>query len=539
MIRMFCALIVFCFLGFLAIIAQEGESSHKEETIETHAEKVTDGKHEKTDDHAKHGDTAHDDHSHHAPGAYHLDGKGVSLWWCLPFIGILLSIALFPLVAPHFWHHHYGKISLTWGLIFLIPFAIWGNGGHDSFNTTMFYILEVYILEFIPFIVLLMSLFAVTGGIALTGTLRGSPKVNTILLGIGVVVASWMGTTGAAMLLIRPVLKANAWRKKKVHVVVFFIFLVANIGGSLTPLGDPPLFLGFLKGVSFFWTTTALFIPYVIASVILLAIFFVVDKYFYDKEDAPPFDGEKEPLGIQGLHNFILLAGVVGAVVLSGVWKSKIIDPVTGKEIVENILLDLSGLGYAVKMSYGQSVMIILLVIITVISMLTTKKSIRELNGFTWEPILEVAKLFATIFITMVPAIAILKAGEAGALKAVINSVMKDGQPVNEMFFWATGILSSFLDNAPTYVVFFETASGDAVKLMGEMKHTLAAISMGAVFMGANTYIGNAPNFMVKAIAEESGVKMPSFFGYMVWTLIFLIPTFMFLTLIKAWTFSL
>ena len=621
----------------------------KESTTEQHKEIV---KGKDASSHSEHGhahEQAHH-HSFHPPGAYHLNGEHVSLWWCLPFLGILLSIALLPLFSPKLWHHHYGKISLFWGLAFMVPFALMGNGD-DSLKTSFFYFFEVYILEFIPFIVLLMALFAVTGGIALTGTLRGSPKVNTILLGIGVLIASWMGTTGAAMLLIRPVMKANAWREKKVHVIVFFIFLVANIGGSLTPLGDPPLFLGFLKGVSFFWTTTALFIPYVIASTILLIVFFIVDSYFFKKEGTPPDDGEKIPLAIKGKVNFLLMIAIVGSVVLSGIWKSKIEKPIPPnqieksiadsitkenfeiaksetltfiyhkadnkvtslfstkefkltqkqgsvivkgkltdplrteikalgyqikerkenfeiwkdlsydlqkkvheahyhlkagkgnakilKSLPENVMLDLGGLGLAVQMSYGQGTMIILLIVITFISMRITPKAIRELNVFNWEPILEVAKLFATIFITMVPAIAILKAGTDGALSSVIDSVFDGDKPVNAMFFWATGILSSFLDNAPTYVVFFETASGDANKLMGEMKATLAAISMGAVFMGANTYIGNAPNFMVKSIAEEGGIKMPSFFGYMVWSGIFLIPTFIFLSLIKAWNFSL
>ncbi len=524
MIKEISASLVFVVMSFLGAFGQETMNRHViVEDERKNAKKFSGSKHAEPVTHKQDVETVakshlHDDH--HEPYVYHLDGKNASLWWCMPFAGILLSIALLPLLAPHFWHHHYGKVSLAWGLLFLIPFAIWGNSGYESFNTAIFYILEVYILEFIPFIVLLMALFAVTGGIVLTGTLRGSPQVNTLILGIGVLLASWMGTTGAAMLLIRPILRANAWRKKKVHVVIFFIFLVANIGGSLTALGDPPLFLGFLNGVSFFWTTKALLIPYLITSVILLVIFFMVDKYYYSKEGTPPFDGKKEPLGIQGSHNFVLLAAIVGAVVLSGTWKSNIVDLSTGKEIIENVLLDLSWFGYAVKMSYGKSAMIILLILITIASMMTTKKSIRELNGFTWEPILEVGKLFASIFVTMVPVIAILKAGDAGALKAVINSVMKDGEPVNEMFFWATGALSSFLDNAPTYVLFFETASGDATRLMGEMKHTLAAISMGAVFMGANTYIGNAPNFMVKAIAEESGVPMPSFFGYMAWSVV-------------------
>ncbi len=452
----------------------------------------------------------------HAP---HLDGSRVSAWWVIPFMGILLSIAIFPLVMPSFWHHHYGKISLFWGSSFIILF-----GMYYGFEMAEFYLLEVYLSEFIPFIVLLLSLFTVAGGVRLTGSLRGSPVVNTLLLLIGTILASWMGTTGAAMLLIRPTIRANAWRHYKVHIIVFFIFLVANIGGSLTPLGDPPLFLGFLKGVSFFWTTKHMFMPMITISSMLLFIFFIIDTILYKKEKRVPDDGTKSPLQLEGKVNLLLLPLIVGAVLISGIWHPDTTNPNDWA---------ISAWGTCL-MTKGVLVQVILLLLIAVISWKITPMTVRSGNGFTWEPIREVAKLFATIFITMVPPIAILRAGNEGALKFVIGIVRNPdtGEFVNRMFFWATGILSSFLDNAPTYVVFFNTAGGNAQELMTTFSGTLLAISAGAVFMGANTYIGNAPNFMVKSIAEENHIKMPSFFGYMVWSVGILAPLFYIVSLI-------
>ncbi len=453
------------------------------------------------------------------PGAPHLEGGELGLVWVAPFAGILLSIAIFPLLAPHFWHSHFGKVSAFWAFAFLIPFTIF-----HGFDLALFEVLHVGFLEYLPFIILLLSLFTVAGGVRVTGKLRGTPTVNTAILFIGTVIASWMGTTGAAMLLIRPILRANAWRKNKVHVVVFFIFLVANIGGSLTPLGDPPLFLGFLKGVDFFWPTTHMFVPMLLVSSILLVVFYILDTVLYRREaadGAPPEEeeddgGEQEKLGLDGKVNILLLAGVVGAVLLSGVWKPGIAFTVYHVDIeLQNITRD------------------VLLLAIAGLSLVLTSKANREANGFSWFPIVEVAKLFAAIFITIVPAIAMLKAGTDGAMGAIVASVSNEaGEPVNVMYFWATGILSSFLDNAPTYLVFFNTAGGDPINLMGPDANTLLAISAGAVFMGANTYIGNAPNFMVRAIAEERGVPMPSFFGYMGWSIIFLMPIFVIVTFV-------
>jgi Na+/H+ antiporter NhaD/arsenite permease-like protein len=441
--------------------------------------------------------------------APHLDGAELGLIWVAPFAGILLSIALFPLVAPEFWHHHFGKVSAACAAFFLIPFTV-----VFGINLAVFEVIHVLLLEYIPFIILLLSLFTVAGGVRLKGRLVGSPIVNTGILLIGTILASWMGTTGAAMLLIRPLLRANEARRYKVHTVVFFIFLVANIGGSLTPLGDPPLFLGFLKGVSFFWPTTHMLLPMIMISVILLVGYFVVDTFLYRRETpdirTSSTKEEEEPLAITGSINFLLLGGVVAAVLISGIWKPNVyIDVYHVHWELQNIARDVA------------------LLLIAYVSWKITDRENRTANGFTWFPILEVGKLFAGIFLTIVPAIAILKAGTGGALGGVVSLVTDEsGQPVNAMYFWMTGLLSSFLDNAPTYLVFFNTAGGDAVNLMGPAANTLLAISAGAVFMGANTYIGNAPNFMVRAIAEEQNVAMPSFFGYMVWSCGILIPIF-------------
>jgi len=464
-------------------------------------------------------DTGHGEHnaeksaeSHGGHGAPHLDGKTLKLFWAIPFLGILLSIALFPLLAPHFWHHHYGKVSLFWGLLFFGAFSV-------SFGPGMsfFYLLEVYLLEFFPFIILLLALFTVAGGIRLKGELAGSPKVNVILILIGTFLASWMGTTGAAMLLIRPVLRANAWRKYKVHVIVFFIFLVANIGGSLTPLGDPPLFLGFLKGVDFFWTTIHMLPAMLVAVAALIVIFFIMDTILYNKEtEKPEKNPNGEKLALEGKANIFLIPLIPVAVLIS------------------SMDLGTAFTFHYVALPIASLAQMVLLLVITFVSLKITKKEVRTNNEFSWEPIIEVGKLFATIFITMVPPIAMLKAGADGPMGAIIRSLTdSNGEFINANFFWATGTLSSFLDNAPTYLVFFNTAGGNAVSLMGTHVQTLLAISAGAVFMGANTYIGNAPNFMVKSIAEESGVPMPSFFGYMLkYSIPILIPTFILITLI-------
>lgn len=451
-----------------------------------------------------------------AAQAAELDGAQLSVWWGVPFMGLLLSIALGPLLAPTFWHHHFGKIAVAWSLAFLIPCAL-GFGA----ATAAAGVVHAFLAEYFPFIILLTALFVVAGGICLRGNLHGTPALNTGLLAIGTLLASLMGTTGASMLLIRPLIRANDNRKHVVHIVVFFIFLVANAGGALTPLGDPPLFLGFLKGVDFSWTLKNIFGETLFMWVSLLAIFYLLDRFYFHKREeefAPSLDPTPDDarLRFDGKFNFILLALVVVLVLMSGFWKPGVSYNIYGTTVeLQNLLRDS------------------LLVVVILVSLWLTPKIAREGNDFSWGPILEVAKLFAGIFVTIAPVIAMLRAGEQGAFGLVVSAVTgADGQPNNIMYFWATGILSSFLDNAPTYLVFFNTASGDAGELMTRLAATLAAISCGAVFMGANSYIGNAPNLMVKAIAEERGIRMPSFFGYMGWACVVLLPLFVVMTLI-------
>jgi Na+/H+ antiporter NhaD/arsenite permease-like protein len=441
-----------------------------------------------------------------------VDGAGLSLLWVLPFVGMLLSIALFPLLAPEFWHHHYGKISLFWALAIVLPLLF-----RFGLAATFDQLLHTLVLEYFPFIVLIAALFTIAGGILLTGNLPGSPTVNAGLLGSGTVLASIVGTTGASMVLIRPLLRANDDRRHSAHTVIFFIFLVSNIGGSLTPLGDPPLFLGFLKGVAFFWPLVSLALPMALTAGILVVLFFLLDSYIYSKEghdrrDPTPDD---PPLRLLGVSNIVLLVLLVGAVLMSGS-----ID-----------LGEISLRGFAVNVT--GLVRDVVLIALALASLRITPTAIREANRFNWEPVIEVAKLFAGIFVTIIPAISILRAGEHGALAPLLRLVSnEDGTPNNVMYFWLTGLLSSFLDNAPTYLIFFNIAGGDPAILQGSLHTTLLAISAGAVFMGANTYIGNAPNFMVKSIAERHGVRMPSFFGYMGWSGLFLLPTFALITLL-------
>ncbi len=448
-----------------------------------------------------------------ATWAADLNGSQLSALWALPFAGVLLSMALIPLKAPDFWHHHFGKVTLVWSLAFIVPFAlVFGFGMAGAM------VLHAAVAEYIPFIVLLTALYTVAGGIHIRGNLHGSPMLNTGLLAIGAALASLMGTTGASMLMIRPLIRANDNRIHRTHIVVFFIFIVANAGGSLTPLGDPPLFLGFLKGVDFFWTVKHIFPETAFLLGSLLALFCAIDAWLYRREGVLPVDPTPDTrrIGFDGRFNFLLLGCIVGLVLLSGVWKSSVVFHVQGIDIgLPGLVRDIG------------------LLAVTAVSLKLTPALVHKANQFSWGPMQEVAKLFAGIFLTIVPVIAMLKAGVDGPFSGVVMAVTRpDGTPDPAMYFWASGLLSSFLDNAPTYLVFFNTAGGDPQLLMTTLAPTLAAISAGSVFMGANTYIGNAPNLMVKAIAEERGVKMPGFFGYMAWSCAVLVPLFILMTFI-------
>lgn len=453
-------------------------------------------------------------------GDHHVHlGEILPLWSGIPFVGVLLSIALMPLMIPRIFSNHYGKIAAAWATLFAVPFLIAYK------QAAVHSILHTVLLDYVPFMILLWGLYTVGGGIVVRGTLRGTPMMNTSMLFIGVLIASWIGTTGASMVLIRPVLRANALRTKKLHVIIFFIFLVSNIGGALTPLGDPPLFLGFLHGVPFFWTLSLL--PHMtLAVVVLLGAFYAIDRYLYGKEGSgvrelmTADDGEKQPVRLDGLVNLIFLGGIIASVLISGTW-----HPGTG--------LTIAGIHIPTEDLFRNGCIIAM----GLLSLKFTSWNLRRDNGFTWHAIQEVAYIFAGIFVTMVPVLAILSAGQHGALSFVSTAVKGEAS-----YFWITGMLSSFLDNAPTYLTFMTSACG-SLGLDDASMHAclidpqqspfpacLRAISVGAVFMGANTYIGNAPNFLVRSIAEEHGIRMPSFFGYMLWAAVILGPIYVLLT---------
>ena len=446
-----------------------------------------------------------------ASGVNNTSQAELSIFWVIPFIGILLSIAIFPLINAHFWEKNLWWICLG---IFCIPMAI-------IFSLFMGeHLRELTFekgLEYLSFIILLLSLFTISGGILIKGALKGTPVVNSIFLFIGSIIASFIGTTGASMLLIRPLLRANENRKSKAHIVIFFIFLVSNLGGLLTPLGDPPLFLGYLQGIPFTWTFR-LIPEWAFACSIVLAVFYFFDLRMYKREikNNPKLaasntsaDSSEEKFGIDGKINLLFLLGIIFCIYMQGMLVKKFpgVWPHFGPQEAGMLLF-------------------------TGLSLLITplKSEVRIKNGFTFGPIKEVALIFAGIFATMIPALYILE--QKGAALGIIKPWQ---------FFWATGLLSSFLDNAPTYLTFLSVAKG--LNLPNDLGFTLndgtglsaavlAAISCGAVFMGANTYIGNGPNFMVRSIAEESGVKMPSFFGYMLYSGCILIPIFVLITFI-------
>ncbi|WP_320052706.1 sodium:proton antiporter [uncultured Acetobacteroides sp.] len=448
-----------------------------------------------------------------------LDGATLSTIWALPFLGIILSIALLPLFAPNFWSKHYGKVSLFWALLVIV-----GVGALKGVGISLHTVAQVMFEQFLPFIFLLLALYTITGGIKIRGSLKGTPKFNTLMLALGGLLSSWLGTTGAAVLFIRPLLKANQHRHNKVHTIIFFIFIVGNIGGTLTPVGNPPLLMGYISKIPFFWTLTNMFLPTLLTTGILLALYYCIDLYYFKKQKSHMHDADFVHMGIEGALNLVLLLFAIAAVVISS-QDLGIAFTLFGVEVNNAVVIELA-----------------MLALLAWVSMKVTATEIREYNNFTWHPILEVGKLFAGIFITMAPLIAILRAGETGAMGGLIGSLTHaDGTPANGFFYWASGMLSAFLDSAPAYLVFFNIAAAPAESfnilsqtyMIENIPQTLIAITMGASFMGALSYIGNAPNMMIKAIAEENGVKMPSFFGYMLWSFGILIPIF----LLMQWIF--
>ena len=401
--------------------------------------------------------------------------------WALPFVGLLLSIAVLPLAAPHFWESNLRKLGVC---------ALLGAPVLALYLRVRPATLVHVAGDYVSFIVLLAGLFVISGGILLEGDLEATPRTNAALLGLGALLASFVGTTGASMLLIRPLLQTNRERKHVAHTVVFFIFLVSNIGGCLTPLGDPPLFLGYLLGVPFTWTFR-LVVPWLFTTALVLAVYVLWDRRAHAREakaDLRRDFFEVRRLRLAGKENLALLAGVLAAVAfLDAPWRE------------------------------------VAIVALAALSSFRTDPALRKANRFTFHPILEVAALFAGIFVTMLPALDLLRARGAEL------GVREPWQ-----FFWSTGVLSSFLDNAPTYLTFLALAQGLGLpaEVVGVPQSILAAISLGAVFMGANTYIGNGPNFMVRSIAEERGVRMPSFGGYMLYSGAVLLPVFALVTLV-------
>jgi Na+/H+ antiporter NhaD/arsenite permease-like protein len=453
-----------------------------------------------------------------APDIEEALGERLSYWTVTPFILILLGIAIIPLVHGRWWEQNLNKsvVSFLCALPILAYLIDQGPLGVQVLVTVLH--------EYYAFIVLLVALFTISGGIYLEGDLRATPFVNTVFLGAGAVLASLIGTTGAAMVFIRPLLRANSERKHTTHVFVFFIFLVANIGGTLLPVGDPPLFLGYLYGVPFFWTLRALWPAWLTATAILLAVFYVWDTYAYSREslrDRKLDLARERRLKVLGRFNFPLLLGVLLSVIYLRKYElagGDTIDVTWMRQPVMMLLALLSfGIDYRAREQRRREGH-------------EHPLTPRDRNHFSFAPMIEVAVLFIGIFITMIPAICLLKAHGAE------SGITRPWQ-----FYWLTGGLSSFLDNAPTYATYFALAQGVTKGLLAHGAdlvlvtattgpiawNILVGISLGAVFMGANTYIGNAPNFMVKSICESAKVRMPSFFGYMLYSICILIPTFL------------
>ncbi len=439
-----------------------------------------------------------------------LDGANLTLWWAMPFAGLLLSLALGPILIPQTWHHHYGKISALWAGSVITSLLY-----NQHLMSVNHLILATMLHDYVPFICLIGALYIISGGIAVRVNAPAKPLTNIAFLTVGTLLASLVGTTGAAMLLIRPLLTVNRIRQHKTHTIVFFIFLVCNIGGCLTPLGDPPLFLGFLNGVSFFWVTKHLMFPMLLMVIPLLAIYGAIDLFYYTREKSLNLPFQKIPIqvSITGAVHLVYLGLVISLILVSAVWHPGYLLSVgTVNMPIENVIRDLG------------------LIVTAWISFKTGSQEARLHNEFSWAPLIEVAKLFAAIFVVAIPIIAILQAGEKGVLHNLVSVVNVGGKPLPAAYFWLTGALSGFLDNAPTYLIFYNIAGGHAPTLMTEIPLTLTAISLGAVFMGAVSYIGNAPNFMVKAIAESRHFVMPGFFGYLLWSFGILMPLFMVLT---------
>lgn len=432
----------------------------------------------------------------------------ISLLWAIPFGGILMSLALIPLVSLKFWHQHSGIILTGWIMAFMLSCII-VEGGGASLNI----LLSTLIHHYIPFMAMITVLFTIGAGIFIKMRGKASPFMNAGILGLGAVLANIIGTTGASMVLIRPLIAINRYRLYTTHLIIFFIFIVSNIGGLLTPLGDPPLLIGFLNNVDFFWTTKNLFYPFLLVGGAVLAVFWIIDQYYFYRDPSVPdpshMHGEAK-VQVKGSHNLIFLGAAVATILIESTLMEK------HHVFLLNFEISLCALARD-----------IILFSIAFFSWNLTSPQIHSENHFTWEPLREVALVFLGIFITVVPVLSMLKTGDSGPLRDFIHLANPNNTPSSNLYFWLTGLLSSILDNAPTYLIFFNMAGGDAKFLMNEGASVLAAISTGAVFMGAMTYIGNAPNFMVRSIAVRAHIKMPGFLGYLLWSTSILLPIFL------------
>jgi Na+/H+ antiporter NhaD/arsenite permease-like protein len=430
-----------------------------------------------------------------------------SLPWAAPFVGLVLTIALAPHFAPALWERNYGKAALAWSLAFAAP-----DLAERGAVATAAALLDTAVHQYLPFVLLLGTLYIVAGGLRITGAPHGTPGVNTALLALGTVMAGIIGTPGASLLMLRPVISANRHRRQTVHVFVFFILLVANVGGALTPLGNPPLFLGYLKGVPFFWPTVHLALPTATLAAGLLATFYAIERYLQrgGRGDAEHVLRDSETLGIEGGVNLVLLALALAAIMLRVFWTAAPVVTILGVGWnVADIATDLALLALGLA------------------SLALTRDATRIANDFAWGPMIEVGVLFAAMFVTLIPVTAMMAAGAQGPAAPLYARMMSGGVPVTAFFFGATGLLSAFLDNAPTYLVFFGLAGNDAARLAGPLGATLGAISAGACFFGGLTYLGNAPNLMVRAVVASHGLRMPGFFGYIAWAGICLVPWLM------------
>ena len=498
-----------------------------------------------------------------------------SLLWVLPFVAILLSIAIGPLVAPKLWSRHYGRVVgvCSLGLMTAVGLAF---GWQESFALTQHALLDHYL----PFLILVGGLYIMASDIRIEMNISPTPLNNMLFLAVGTLLASILGTTGAAMVLLKPLIQMNQGRKQRTHQIVFFILLVANVGGCLTPVGDPPLFIGFLNGISFFWPLKHLALPFACMSLPLLALFYVVDQWHWRREGVShsnasssretslfpsssspsvhrhPSEGwdpepSKKPFvessrssastwvpdskvcnpsnartnltsgmtrffmftkvfSLKGLPNLLCILGVTALTVLTPLFPEK---PFAWLSWTQGDVLRNGGI-----------------LCLATLSWFTTAPRLRRQNHFDWHPVKEVAQIFAGIFLTIGPILNLLSQGAQGPFSKLTEHLLAGGAPHPGLFFWATGALSAFLDNAPTYLIFFHFAGADPIALSGALAPTLKAISCGAVFMGALTYIGNAPNFMVRSIAQDEGIPMPSFFGYMAYSCLVLLPLFALIT---------